>query len=837
MRKIFELAGKIAVEGLTALEKGMKDADKNLAKFDKSITKFGRQCTKIGTTLSKNLTAPIAAAGAAVSFLTLKTGQYADKLLDLEQITGLNSDSLQEYEHVARVAGVSFEGLVDTITKFTNSLPEIRKGTGPAAEAVEKFGLNIFDSNGNIKDMNILFPQLLDKLRTVQNVTERNAISQDIFGRSLKDLAPVLGMTSQQMRDAMQEAHNLGLVIDREGLESANNFRIEVEKLKGEFEVLVRKVSIDLIPVFRDTLFPLIKSKIIPAIQEAAGKVVSMIDWFKGLSSETKENIFKFTAFIAIIGPVILAVGKLIAVSKGLIITIGLVRTAFVGLSVAMGTNPFGLALVGVSLLVTGLIALKNAYDDVKKRRDQEKNAVVDETAELKKLRTEWQEELIWLEKQKNPSVDMVNRMADLRDGIAQVSESLGELKKESEEVPPFVPPKDIEAIAKMNEEWSKKLAQITENRLEANERERKAAVAAAQKIGAETTNIEQFYTLQRENIIAEEARARQDKYKKEEEAAKNAARTITEIESQWHLKRMEQTGDRIGVLRAEMDEAIALATEKGAQTADIEAYYQAEIRKEQDKTRENERSGIIETIGLWTDKLGNLGASFAQIFDQMAANRMASTDKWYSREKSAIEKSTANEREKRIKFDALDKQYNEKKAALQREAAKKSKALSIFEAIIGTASAVIGALGAKPWTVANFIMAGIVGTIGAIKTALIARQPLPLAEGALVKSRPGRGIIAQIAEGGQDEAVFPVKTGVALIVDGIIDRIGDLFSPIFNAGAGGGAGLAGAGGLAPIHIHFEHFYGDDRSYKELERRLYQFRVAEAQRKGRENEY
>ena len=52
----------------------------------------------------------------------------ADKLLDLEQITGLSTDTLQEMENVSRIAGVSFDGLTDTITKWVSGCERIKAG-------------------------------------------------------------------------------------------------------------------------------------------------------------------------------------------------------------------------------------------------------------------------------------------------------------------------------------------------------------------------------------------------------------------------------------------------------------------------------------------------------------------------------------------------------------------------------------------------------------------------------------------------------------------------------------------------------------------------------------
>ena len=88
MTEIFKLVGTITVNGLEGVKSGLKSVESQAVKLDKAFTKFGRQSVKVGTELSKNITAPIVAMGAAVGVLASKTGAYADHLLDLSQIIG-----------------------------------------------------------------------------------------------------------------------------------------------------------------------------------------------------------------------------------------------------------------------------------------------------------------------------------------------------------------------------------------------------------------------------------------------------------------------------------------------------------------------------------------------------------------------------------------------------------------------------------------------------------------------------------------------------------------------------------------------------------------------------
>lgn len=860
--QIFKLFGTIGVNGLEGVSKGLKSLDGQLKQADKALVKFGRQSVKIGTNLTKNITAPIVAAGAAIGFATLKTGQYADSLLDLTEITGLSTDSLQEYENVARTAGVEFDGFVNIITKFSNSLPEIRKGVGPAAEAVEKLGINIFDASGEVRNMEELFPELLQKLREMPNTIERNALAQDLFGRSLKDIAPILGMTAEQMAASQKEAHDLGLVMSGDALNAANEYRISVLKLQAQFTVLWRKLSVDVIPIIRDTFLPMIQNNLIPAMQKAASFVKDIADRFNALDPATKRNIIAMIAFVAAAGPAVLIMGKMILAMKSIIVTIALVRTAFVGLSIAMVSNPFTAIIAAAGLAVAALIGVKMAMIEVEvqaKKRDQITGLVKGIEGLQKQY---WQ-----LSLDANTAAERTEKMQGAIDDLVGSAEELGftfdetkgsqyeqlkalglvliktrDLTKATKEfnalkaktsatggAPPVGPSqKEIDEAEKLISDYTKKSSDLTNSRLDSLNDERtefiknfnSMAATAEQKMRA-VTAFNNYYALEREKIIDEETG-------KSSEAAQRAQDERYAIDVEYGRRLLEQSGDKEAILQAEKKEAVRIAEEKGANVAAVTAYYDKEI---QDAKDEDDRKEKDRTWGIVSDAINAfayLGQGISDIFRMATDNKMMELDNWEAAERAAIENSVGSEQEKKDRFAALDKQAAEKQRELRKRAAEENKKAAIFDTIMGTASAVVSALGAQPWTPLNFIMAGIIGAIGAAKVAMIAAQPIPFAEGGLVQGGQG-GVNALIGEKGQSELVMPMETGVDMLTRKMRETFAGMFNP---AGGMALAGAGGAGGSYETHYHIGTLIGDDRGYKELERRMLPFRVNEAQRKG-----
>jgi TP901 family phage tail tape measure protein len=311
-----------------------KEFDKSIDTTKKKTDSYAKDVEKFGKTMNKYATLPILAVGAGLVKLTTSLGKNADKLLDLEQITGLSTNTLQEFQNVATVAGVSFEGLTGVIQKFSSRLPTIESGTSETAVAFNKLGVALKDSNGEIRSSEDLFPELITALQDIENVTDRNATAQQVFGRSLGDLAPVLGLTAEATKEARDQAYELGLVWERDSIEQANEFRIQTEQLTKQFKQQGVELGSSLIPIFQEAL---------PAISNLISKVADGVEFFSNLSGENKKLIFQIAGVVAAIGPATTAVTALGTALKVL----------------AAPKGGIGLAIAGLALLVTYLNQLK----------------------------------------------------------------------------------------------------------------------------------------------------------------------------------------------------------------------------------------------------------------------------------------------------------------------------------------------------------------------------------------------------------------------------------------------------------------------------------------------
>lgn len=841
-KKIFELAGIIAVDGMAMAIAGLKDLDSQFKAAEKSFFKFGRQLSSAGAKLSTNLTAPIVGAAAAATLAAKSFGEYGDKILDMSNNTGLTTDAIQELKQVASDTGSDFESITDSVFKLTKSMPQLKAGSGEASATLRALGINVFDANGKFRDTNSLFPEIIKKLQNITGATDRAAAAQAIFGKGGTALLDVLSMTNKEFDASRKKAHDLGLVMGGDALKAADEFRVGLNDATAQLVAMGRQATLELLPLFKDTLFPFFQNSLIPALKSMAEKVAELARWFNGLDDGLKKTILGAVAFAAAAGPILLIVGKIIGAIAGVTAAIKTMRLAMVGFSVFMGTNPLGIALIGIGLLTAAIIGVVSALDKIKKKKAEmaaDKSYSASTEEEIADLRINidlWRQRIDWLKAQKNPSIAMREELADMQDALKRDSEQLAELTGEATGGGVSLVDPEAEAerkaaveaakrkreeIARINAEYDKRLFDATiHSDQERYERERDLALIAVKNAGGDVA-------LAYEAMEAEHTAKLRDAENERLRIKRESAEAAANREKEWTQKLVAQSGNRIALLKLERDGAIAAANGEATEIAKIKEYYRNEEKKAEKEKDKEIADAMMERVNNFMSMIGNIGSGIAGLFQQSTANRQQALDNQQQAERSAIESSTMSEKEKRKAIEALDKKQDAQQRAFRRKAAAESKKINIFESIMGTASAVIAALGSVAPPL-NFIYAGIVGAIGAAKTALIAAQPLPLAKGALVQGGRG-GILAQIGEASQDEIVLPVESGVKMLARRLRDTMRDFVpAPLTLAGAGGFAGAGGGG----VTYHIGTFIGDDRGIKEFERRQLSIRNSEAQRKG-----
>ena len=148
--------------------------------------------------------------------LSMSFANTGDELMTLSAQTGLTTTELQELQYASKFLDVSVDTLISSTTKLVRSMNSARDGSGEAAEAFKKLHVRVKDNHGALRDQNDVFKEVIDKLGKVSNETERDALAMEIFGRSAKELNPLIREGYEELERLKKESHEFGGVMDEE---------------------------------------------------------------------------------------------------------------------------------------------------------------------------------------------------------------------------------------------------------------------------------------------------------------------------------------------------------------------------------------------------------------------------------------------------------------------------------------------------------------------------------------------------------------------------------------------------------------------------------------------
>jgi phage-related protein len=194
--------------------------------------------------------AAIGAAG-ALGGMVLKAADAAGELTDLSNKTGVSTTKLQEMAFVGGQIGVSTETMAGALSRLTRSMSSAQTGSGDAALAFRQLGVNVKDSNGNLRDSEAVFQDTLTALGGIQNETERDAMAMKIFGKSAQELNPLIKTSAAEMEIMKRNAFDLGAVVSEQDVAALDNFGDTLDGLKAGLQGTAMSLAADLLPAFQ----------------------------------------------------------------------------------------------------------------------------------------------------------------------------------------------------------------------------------------------------------------------------------------------------------------------------------------------------------------------------------------------------------------------------------------------------------------------------------------------------------------------------------------------------------------------------------------------------------
>lgn len=286
------------------------------------------------------------------------SGHFADVLAKASSNANTNVSMLGEsFKYAAPVAGALGYSAEDTAialglmanagikgsqggTALRGSLTRLIKPTDEAAVLMEQYGLSMTNADGSMKSLGEVMNMLRDKLGGLTEA-EQAQVAAQIFGQeAMSGMLAIINASDSdyaKLTDAIYDA-------DGAAQQMADTM---LDNLSGQLTLL--KSALEGLAIqFGEILMPYIK-QFVTWLQNLTQKL-------QELTPEQKEQIVKWAAIAAAIGPVLMVLGKLTSSVGSIITTFGKIpgaiakaKSAFTAVSAAIG---------GISAPVVAVVAV-----------------------------------------------------------------------------------------------------------------------------------------------------------------------------------------------------------------------------------------------------------------------------------------------------------------------------------------------------------------------------------------------------------------------------------------------------------------------------------------------
>ena len=238
-------------ESIDEYGKEVKEAGEESEKAGKKFEAVKTTVTALGTAAAAAVTALAAATGKIASELvdmTVAGAAYADEVLTTSTVTGIATDKLQAYMYASDLLDVSVETLTGSMTKNLKSMDSARDGSAAYAKAYEQLGIAVTDAEGNLRDSEAVYWEVIDALGQVENTSERDALAMQLLGKSARDLNPLIEQGAERMNELAAEAEDAGYILSGDALDAYGAFQDNLDRLSRRAEGAKNALGTALLP-------------------------------------------------------------------------------------------------------------------------------------------------------------------------------------------------------------------------------------------------------------------------------------------------------------------------------------------------------------------------------------------------------------------------------------------------------------------------------------------------------------------------------------------------------------------------------------------------------------
>lgn len=329
----------------------VKAALSPLGQFSAKMKEVGNNLTKAGQAM-RGFSIAGAAAAATIGTLAYKGGQLSDNLNTLSKRYSLGTRELQMYAAAADLVDVDVNTIAKSHVKLEKNMLSAANGSATMAGYFDQLGVSVTDANGELRNGDEVWQDVIKALGEMENETERDAVAMGLLGKSAAELNPLIedgGETYAQLAATM-EKYNLDF-IDQDTIDRANQFNDQLDTMKALGLVTFQTLGAEL------------AAYLAPALEKVVDLVGRFTEWLIQLDPRILTVIAIIGGLLAVVAPLLTGLGQLAFAISSISGLMAMLGVSFGG--VISAAAPF-ILIIG-AIIAIGIQLYQN-WDVIKQR-------------------------------------------------------------------------------------------------------------------------------------------------------------------------------------------------------------------------------------------------------------------------------------------------------------------------------------------------------------------------------------------------------------------------------------------------------------------------------------
>ena len=294
-----ELA-RVETQGAKAAERLEKVKNIKIEQLNEKFEKVGDSIEKAGQKVSV-FSAAAAAAIAGAAAIGKSAAARGAEIDDMTQQFDVSAETIQRWNYLALQSGVDATAFSRALIRARAAMADLSTGTANAAtETLTALGISARQF-GSDEEM---FDGIVKALAEVEDGTLQTAYANEIFGDKIAtQLLPYINAGAEDLAKWNAEFEAMPSLTGEEAAELA-----ELDDTFNRLSVTMQYATAQLGEAFApiiERVVAFIEESVVPALEELAA-------WFESLSPGMQDTILAMLGIIAVAGPLLILIGKMV---------------------------------------------------------------------------------------------------------------------------------------------------------------------------------------------------------------------------------------------------------------------------------------------------------------------------------------------------------------------------------------------------------------------------------------------------------------------------------------------------------------------------------------------